>query len=490
MKNLSIVILNAVILILTSNTAFAGTDKKRPNIVFILVDDLGWSDLGCYGSEYYSTPRIDELAGEGMKFTSAYMMPTCSPSRASLMTGLYPQRTGIYTVDAYAKTPIEMEKLKVKPSEEYLKPENITIAEVLKKAGYVTGSFGKWHLGDNEATYPQGQGFDVNMGGCEAGAPTTYFSPFKGIKFIDVKEKGQYLTKVLTDGALKFIEDNKKKPFFLYFPFYQVHVPVNALKEWVNKYSNIKPSGEQDNPNYGAMVSYMDYSVGRVLDKLKELHLSKNTIVILTSDNGGQIMVTSNFPLKGQKGNLSEGGIRVPLIVRWPDKVKPNTTCKVPVTVVDYFPTIAEMANVKLPSEELVDGESFIPLLKGKSKLKRDAIFWYLPVYNGNGISNSNLWQPPGAAIRMGNWKLIENFEDHSTELYNLKKDIGETHNLSNKYVKKRQQLLAKLKKWQKETHARIPYEENPAFNKQLLNWIPKANTRIIGEVERRTVIK
>ena len=415
--------------------------NNKPNIVFFLVDDMGWSDLGCYGSKYYQTPTINKLAEEDMMFSSAYMMPTCSPSRASLMTGKYPPRTGIYTVDGYASTPVEFQKVQGIKSEKYLTSDETTIAEVLKQAGYTTGHFGKWHLGDTPETYPTGQGFDVNMAGCEVGSPQSYFSPFNGIENIDVKEEGRYLTEVLTDSACRFIDKNREGPFFLYFPFYQVHVPVHAKRKWVEKYRDSMPSGWQDNPNYGAMISYMDYSVGRVLKKLDELGLSENTIIILTSDNGGQIMVPSNAPLRGQKGNLYEGGIRVPLIVKWPGKVRLGSRCDVPVTVVDYFPTLLEMSGTAVPNT-IVDGESIVPLLHGKSTLERHALFWHLASYNGNGRSNSTLWQPPGGAIRKGPWKLIENFEDGSVELYNLKEDIGETTDVSDGNPRKTMSFL------------------------------------------------
>lgn len=483
-------ILCLFLVLFTVTMAEAKPENNRPNIIVILVDDLGWSDLGCFGSQYYMTPNIDKLTEQGMKFTSAYMMPTCSPSRASLMTGEYPPRTGIFSVDVYAYAPLKMRKLKGIPSKRYLVSEDVTIAEVLKNAGYKTGSFGKWHLGNNEETYPTNQGFDVNVGGCEAGSPKSYFSPFKKIKNIDVKEEGKYITEVLTDSVCAFIQGNKDKPFFIYFPFYQVHVPVHAKKEWVEKYQGKEGFYGQNNPNYGAMVSYMDYSVGRVLDKLEELNLSKNTIVVLTSDNGGQIMVTSNTPLNGQKGNLYEGGIRVPLIVKWPGKTKPGSSSDVPVTVVDYFPTLAEMAGAAIPENKITDGESIVPLLNGDNHLNREAIFWHLTSYNGNGRSNSYLWQTPGGAIRKGNWKLIENFEDNSIELYNLKKDIGETKNLSHKNPQKANELLTDLKNWQKEVGAPMPTELNPGFEPESLNWLDKWSTRIVEQAEKQTLVK
>lgn len=463
---------------------------EKPNIVFFLVDDLGWNDLGCYGSKYYATPNIDKLADGGMMFTAAYMMPTCSPSRASLMTGKYPPRTGIYTVDAYSSTPLEFQKVKGMKSKKYLVPNDMTIAEVLKNVGYTTGHFGKWHLGDMPKTYPKAQGFDVNVGGSEAGSPKSFFSPFHNIKNIGENENGKYLTEVLTDEACKFIDENKEKSFFLYFPFYQVHVPVHAKMEWVGKYVDKVPFKEQNNPNYGAMVSYMDYSVGRIMDKLADLGLQENTIVVLTSDNGGQIMVTSNAPLKGQKGNLSEGGIRVPLIVKWPGKIEPATKCDEPVTVVDYFPTLAEIGGADISSYKDIDGESFMPLLKGEKHLNRKAIFWHLTSYNGNGRSNSMLWQPPGGAIRKGDWKLIENFEDGRVQLYNLKKDIGEKTDLSQINLRKKSELLKDLKAWQNQINAPIPSEYNPNYKKESRDWINKSNNRNTEEAKRLTLIK
>lgn len=484
-----------IITIIFFGIAFNGETKafkniSKPNIVIFLADDLGWSDISCFGSKYYITPNLDKLSEEGVKFTSAYMMPTCSPSRASLMTGEYPPRTGVYTVEAYAHTPDRMKKLKSIQSEKFLNPEDITIAEVLQNTGYKTGHFGKWHLGDSPETYPLAKGFDVNVGGCEAGAPNSFFSPYGNIKNIDDPEGGRYLTDFLTEKACDFIENHKNESFFLYFPFYQVHVPVHAKKEWVEKYKGKPGFGEQNNPAYGAMVSYMDYSVGRVLDKIEELGLSKNTIVVFASDNGGQIMVTSNTPLKGQKGNLYEGGIRVPLIIKWPGIIKSGTTCDVPVTVVDFFPTLAEMAGADIPESKLIDGESIVPLLRGRKKLEREAIFWHLPSYNGNGRANSFLWQAPRGAVRKGNWKLIENFEDGSIELYNLKNDIGETKNLSNKKPKKVKELLTVLKNWQKEMDAPIPTELNPDFDPESLDWLDKWNTRIIEQAEKQTLIK
>ena len=480
-------VLSILMLVLSGANA---QKNNQPNIVFFLVDDMGWIDLGCYGSNYYETPNIDKLAKEGMRFTSAYMMPTCSPSRACLMTGEYPPRNGIYSVDAYAATPLKMQKVKGIKSKKYISSEKLTIAEVLKNAGYTTGHFGKWHLGNTVETYPLAQGFDTNIAGCETGAPKSFFSPFGNVKNISPQEDGTYLPDVLTEGACRFIEKNKNNPFFLYFPFYLVHVPLHAKKEWVNNYAEKNGSGSQNIPAYGAMVSYMDFCVGRVLKKIEALDLAENTMVIFTSDNGGQIVATSNSPLKGQKGNLYEGGIRVPLIVKWPGKVKKATQNDHPVTVVDFYPTLAEVSGVDLPKKKQIDGESMVPLLTGKGKLKRESIFWHLTSYNGNGRSNSLLWQPPAGAIRKGNWKLIENFEDGSLQLYNLKRDIGEKENLADKYPEKTKELLKKLKTWQEETKAPVPKEANPLFEESSIEWIVKQNIRNMNEVEKLTIIR
>ncbi|RKZ83902.1 MAG: aryl-sulfate sulfohydrolase, partial [Gammaproteobacteria bacterium] len=266
--------------------------------------------------------------------------------------------------------------------------------------------------------------------------------------------------------------------------------PLHAKKEWVEKYEGKHPYGGQSVPAYGAMVSYMDDCVGRVLDKLDELGLTENTVIFFVSDNGGQIVATSNSPLRGQKGNLYEGGIRVPLIVKWPKKVKPGSIVDVPLSVVDFYPTLAEITGANIPEDKLIDGESMVPLLTDKGVLKREAIFWHLPSYNGNGLSNSSLWQTPGGAIRRGKWKLIEGFEDGSLQLFNLESDIGETMNLSSQYPGMANELLEELKAWQKSTNAPIPGEDNSQFEESSRDWISRANTRNLKETERLTVIR
>lgn len=465
---------------------------STPNIVFILIDDLGWKDLGCYGSTYYETPNIDKLANTGVMFTDAYAMPTSAPSRASLMTGKYPPKTGIYTVDAYASTPVNMQKIKGIKSKKFIDEREVTLAEVLKQAGYTNGHFGKWHLGDKPETYPLSQGFDVNVAGCESGAPKSYFAPFVNIKNIAPQDSGTYLTDVLMREALQFMEDNKLTPFFLYFPFYEVHVPLHSKKKWVDKYNNKEGDGFGQNvAEYAAMISYVDHCVGEMISYLDKLQLVDNTIIIITSDNGGQIVSTSNLPLRGQKGNLYEGGIRVPLIVNWLGKVSPGAVVDTPVSIIDFYPTLAEIAGVSRFCPHDIDGESLISLLFQQDNLKRSALYWHLISYNGNGRTNSKLWQFPGGAIRKGEWKLIENFENGDVELYNLMDDIGETNNLAEIYPDIKFDLLKELKNWQKKYKALIPDKSNPHFDiKSESNRWTNSNIRNNKELQRLKLVR
>jgi arylsulfatase A-like enzyme len=465
----------------------AESDERAPNIIFIMVDDLGWMDLGCMGSSYYMTPNIDKLSKGGATFTDAYMMPTCSPSRACFVTGQYPPRHGIYSVDGYACTPSKMQKVKGIRSNRFIDHEQVTFAEILKEAGYATAHIGKWHLGNDSETFPTGQGYDVNVGGGESGCPRNYFDPYQNVDHIKTGNKGEYLTDRLGDESCKFISANKDKPFMLSLCFYAVHVPLQAKKQDIAAYDDVPASGGQDNPVYGAMVSAVDRNVGKVLDAVTRLGLDGNTVIMLVSDNGGQTMCTSNKPLRGQKGNIYEGGIRVPLIVSWKGKVRPGVKCAVPVTVVDFYPTILDIAGLlkdnriagsvptyggKGLSELEVDGESILPLATETGKLTRDAIYWHLPGYNGRGDCNANIWQVPAGAIRKGKWKLIENFEDGTVELYDLSKDIGEQKNLAAAHPELASRLLANLKSWQKQVSAPIPDEPNDKFNPDSRQWV------------------
>jgi len=429
--------------------------QRRPNIVFILVDDLGWTDLGCFGSTFYRTPNIDRLAQEGMRFTSAYAAcPVCSPTRASILTGKYPARLHL-TDWIPGRTP---PGLKMRPPDwtPYLPLGEVTLAEALKPAGYVSASVGKWHLGGPEL-YPEKQGFDFNFGGCELGAPPSYFYPYQ-VPNIRNGKKGEYLTDRLTDEALAFLENSRSRPFFLYLAHYAVHTPIEAKPDIAARYrTRVRPGQAHSHPGYAAMIESVDESVGRVLRKLEELDLGKDTIVFFTSDNGGVVgrqHITSNEPLREEKATLYEGGIRVPLIVRWPGVVKPGSVCHAPVISVDFFPTILEMCGLPAPAGATLDGLSLLPLLKQSGQLPDRALYWHYPHYN---FHQPLIPTRPCGAIRRGDFKLVEFYEDGFVELYNLREDIGERSNLAGVLPEKAAELRRDLEAWRKSVGAQMP---------------------------------
>jgi arylsulfatase A-like enzyme len=436
---------------------------ERPNVVIILADDLGWADLGCYGSKYHKTPHLDKLAAGGARFTNAYAAcHVCSPTRAAILTGVYPTRMNL--TDFLPGRADRPDQKLLKPAIAQEIPKSTpTLAEVLKKAGYATGHVGKWHVGGKGAG-PLQRGFDLNIAGDSSGAPRSYFAPYKArdTEFMPGLEKapeGEYLTDRLTAEAEKFIEANKDRPFFLYFAHYTVHIPLQAKPEVVAKYKQGKP-GEQGNPLYAAMIESLDDSVGRVLAKLDELKLAEKTVVIFTSDNGGLCVIegpntppTINAPLREGKGYLYEGGLRVPLIVRWPGVSKAGDTIAAPVHSIDYFPTLCEACGAR--SESAVDGVNIAPLFKGAA-VKRDALFWHYPHYSNQGGR-------PGGAVRAGDYKLVEFYENGRRELYDLKKDPGESRNLIESNADTGKELAAKLEAWRKDTGARMP-KPNPDY--------------------------
>jgi arylsulfatase A-like enzyme len=440
--------------------------QNTPNFVFIFIDDMGWKDVGFMGSKYYETPNIDKLAGQGVVFTSAYAnAPNCAPTRACLMSGQYTPRHGVYTVGNSERGKARLRKLIPIRNKRTLAPEVVTIAEALKSAGYVTASIGKWHLGRGTETGPEGQGFDVSIAGNRAGMTRRHFSPYRLANLSDGPE-GEYLTDRLTDESLKFIEANRDKPFFLYLSHYAVHTPIQAKKPVIDKYRNKEPDGGQNNPTFAAMVESVDQSVGRVMKRLDELGLTDNTVVIFFSDNGGVFGITSMEPLRGGKGTLYEGGIREPMIVRWPGKTRAGSVCDVPVIGIDFYPTMLDIAGAPKPAGQVLDGESIVPLLKGDKGLKRDAIFWHFPAYLQRNYGWKETWRTtPAGVIRRGDWKLIEYFEDGRLELYNLKDDIGEQNNLAHKMPDKTRQLHGLLKQWRKSVNAPVPTELNPAYS-------------------------
>lgn len=453
----SIVVLG--LLMLVGGNAAA---SERLNVVVILADDLGWSDLGCYGSKYHRTPNLDRLAAEGMRLTQAYAAaPICSPSRAAILTGKHPARLNL--TDWLPGRPDRPDQKLLRPRiVQQLPAGETTLPAALKAAGYTTGHIGKWHLG-GEGSLPQQRGFSSNIAGDQTGSPRSYFAPYQNrqgrMPGLEQAPEGEYLTDRLTAEAEKFLEANRDRPFFLYLAHYAVHIPLRAKADLVAKYKK-GPPGEQGNPLYAAMIESLDDSVGRVLKKLAELKLADRTLVIFTSDNGGLCVIegpntppTINSPLREGKGHLYEGGLRVPLIIRWPGVIKPGGICPEPVCGIDFLPTILEACGVKCESKP--DGISLIPALKGKA-LKRHALYWHYPHYSNQGGR-------PGSAVRAGDFKLIEFLESGRRELFDVKKDPGESRNLSENQPKLVEELGRKLAAWRKEVGARM-MKPNPEF--------------------------
>ena len=459
-----------------------GRNRGKLNFVFILIDDMGWTDAACYGSELYETPNIDRLASEGVRFTDAYAAcPVCSPTRASILTGKYPARLNI--TDWIGGS----QKGMLLPAEyEHQMPlEEFTIAEAFKEVGYATCFIGKWHLGDDPRFFPENQGFDLNVAGHGAGHPVSYFYPYKNrgganpywdVPGLEDGEEGEYLTDRLTEEALKFLDEYGKRPFLLYLSHYAVHTPIQSKEYLTERYrtkvaglpprqgpTHIPESGYgitkqfQDNPAYAGMIHSTDESVGRVMRKLEELGVAENTVVIFMSDNGGLSTLarsrnspTANVPLRAGKGWLYEGGIREPMIVWWPGVVKAGSVCREPVISTDFYPTMLEMAGLDPVPEQHMDGKSLVPLLHGGNSLNREAIYWHFPHYHGSG-------NRPSGAVRTGDYKLVKWFEDGRVELYNIREDIGEKNDLADAMPRKATELRDMLHTWRREVDARMP---------------------------------
>ena len=462
--------ITGIMLILTTVLIFSfiscNRRKQKPNIVFILADDQGWKDAGFMGSKFYETPAIDRLAASGKIFTNAYSnAPNCAPSRAALLTGLYSPRTGIYTVGSSERGKSVYRRLIPIPNKTILDTSFTTIAEVLKQNGYVCASIGKWHLGEDPLTGPLNQGFDKNIGGWHLGHPKSYFSPY-GNPALEDGSKGEYLTDRLTEEAIKFIKENRSKPFFLYFPHYAVHTPLQGKDSIIQKFKNKPPDGEQKNPVYASMVKSLDESVGKIVQTLSDLDIVKNTLVIFTSDNGGYGPATSMKPLRGSKGMLYEGGIREPFIVSWPGRIKAGKKSEEPILFIDLFPTLLRITHSKYNKEIPFDGIALDKLFLKNQPLGKRPLFWYFPAYLERYKGVPDIWRTtPVAAVRYGDWKLIRFFEREEPELYNLKEDIGETNDLSKKYPEQRVELDSILHYWIKITHASVPVTWNPEFD-------------------------
>ncbi|MCP4782072.1 MAG: sulfatase [Fuerstiella sp.] len=478
----------------TSGVTIAA-QQAHTNFVFFLVDDLGWADIGCFGSTFHETPHIDALAAAGMKFTAGYAAcPVCSPTRASIMTGRHPVRVDITdwipgSTAARAYNP----RFQQISDRDNLALQEVTIAEALREQGYQTFFAGKWHLG-SEGHLPTDQGFDINIGGHHRGSPPGgYYSPFRN-PYLKDKPQQEYLTERLTDESISFLKQrNPDEPFLLYLSYYNVHTPIQPYRKRIDHYEDKakqafddpqqSPIAEhrglsrsrQDNAQLASMVAAVDDSVGRIGAALTDMKLSDNTVVIFFSDNGGlctlaRIGPGCNLPLRSGKGWLYEGGIREPMIIKAPGITRPGSVCGQPVISTDFFPTMLELADIPLQPKQHADGTSLVPLLKGEDHIAHNPLTWHYPHYHGS------TWTP-GAAIRDGDWKLIELYEFGATELYNLKDDLGETTDLSDSHPEKAAELKAKLKTWQTKLKARMPMA-NPAYNPDAPFMPPAKKTR------------
>jgi arylsulfatase A-like enzyme len=446
------------------------TQPPPTNVLFFLIDDLGWKDLGCFGSNYYQTPNIDGLAREGMRFTDGYAAcNVCSPTRAAIMTGKYPARlllTQWLPAGRWSRTDHQLREGRYLSN---LPLEEVTIAEALRDAGYRTAFMGKWHLGTETYYYPEHQGFDVNVAGRDYGAPGSYFYPFEGSWKIPSTgqtlhkqsplpgKKGDYLVDRLAEEAERFIRNNADKPFFLVLSHYAVHTPLQGKPEKTARYEKTARDERQGKPAYAAMVESVDESVGRVMRTLREMKLDKRTLIIFTSDNGGFARATDNAPLRANKGTNYEGGIRVPVIIKWPGRTQPGTISREPVISTDFYPTILAATGQAARPHQHMDGRSLVPILTGNASLDRDALFWHYPHYNRHPQSS------PSGVIREGDWKLIESFETGEFSLYNLARDIGETTDLSAEEPERVAALYKKLEAWRDEVGA-DPMKPNPTY--------------------------
>ena len=463
-------LLAALAVLLVGGVVVRGADPpaRPPNVIVVLVDDMGWKDLSCQGSSFYRTPHIDRLAASGTRFTHGYAAcPVCSPTRAALLSGQWPAR--LHLTDWIAGHEVPEAKLLIPDWTKHLPLEVVTVAERLKSAGYATATIGKWHLG-GEGFGPELQGFDANLGGTARGQPPTYFSPYRIPTLTDGPE-GEYLTDREADEAVAFIETNRERPFFLYLPHHAVHTPLEAKPEaerrWID--AGGKPDREarkglrvggdsgpgQVNATYAAMVESVDDSIGRIVAALDRLSLSDSTAIVFTSDNGGLLPVTDNRPLRAGKGSAYDGGVRVPLVVRWPGVTPPGTTSDEPAITPDIAATILDLTGVGPAPGQPLDGTSLAPALAG-GRLDRHAIYWHYPHYHPGGAT-------PFSAIRSGDWRLVRFHEDGHDELYDLREDPGERIDRATSDPSRAAGLARDLEAWLAETGAQMP-TPNPAF--------------------------
>lgn len=432
---------------------------ERPNFVIVLADDLGWTDLGCQGSEYYETPHIDRLADEGLTLSSFYVCQNCAPTRAALMSGQYAPRTGVYTVGSFDRGKAQNRGMNTPPNLTQLPLDKITFAQLLQSEGYVTGMFGKWHLGTDEEHHPAQRGFT------EAIVSNGRHFKIRTNPSVEV-DPATYMADFVTDRAVDFIERHQDEHFLLYVPHFAVHTPIQAKEELITRYREKDPVGGHNNPTYAAMIHSVDESVGRIVEALEAAGIRDNTMVIFMSDNGGlggynipgtdrRKGITDNTPLRGGKGNLYEGGVRVPWIASWPDAIPAGSSSDQPAVHVDLYPTLLELANVDPPADYPLDGTSIAALLKNPDAgIEHGPIYWHFPGYLESYIPEDTWRTTPVSTIRDGDFKLLEFFEDNRIELYNLKEDIGETNNLAQEMPEKTKELHDRLKQWREETNA------------------------------------
>jgi len=444
----------------------SASSQAKPNIIYINADDLGVMDVG-FNSARYHTPSIDKLRAEGMLFTEAYApAANCAPSRAACMSGQYSPRTGVYTVGRSDRGKSEQRKLIPIKNIEHLALDNLTLAGALQAGGYKTIHLGKWHLGQD----PRQQGFDINIGGDASGSPAGgYFVPFKKGSMVPYNEQyppGTHRVDIFADHAAKFMRKNRTKPFFMYMAFYSVHSRLEPVPELIGRYE-----GLDVNATYASMIEKMDQGIGKILDELDALGLKKNTLVLFTSDNGGICKISKQTPYRAGKGSYFEGGTRVPLVVRWPGKVVPGSTCNVPVIGLDFYPTFLGVAGLPIPENKMLDGASLLPLLAQTEGFPSRALFWHFPIYlqkyaGKEDDSHDPLFRTrPGSAMRQGKWKLHEYFEEGTIELYDLEADLGERTNVAASHPEKAAALYRQLKQWREEMNAPVPTKLNPKYN-------------------------
>lgn len=447
-------------------------DNEKPNVVLIVADDLGWSDLSYMGSTYYETPNIDKLSKSGMTFYNGYASSAnCAPSRASMLTGKYHPFHGIYTVKNSDRGNKKTRKIIPIKTKTKLELEYFILPEMLKSKGYSTGHFGKWHMGP-KGYYPENMGFDINIGGNEHGGPGSYFSPYKYPNMSN-GPKDEYLTDRIGDEVVKFIEKNKENNFFAYVPFFSVHTPIQSKKSIQEKYSNKIGDKNHNRADYAGMIHSLDENIGKILDKIDQSGLSKNTLIIFTSDNGGIRAISNQYPIRAGKGSYYEGGIKVPMIFSWPEKIKAGSTSNERISNIDFYPTIKKIIGYNETID--LDGENLTPIFNSKALKKRELYFHfpiYLEPYNVHLDSGSDpLFRTrPGSVIIKDNWKLHHYYEDNNFELYNLENDISESKNLIDINKEKKAELLNNLDNWLKKNNAPIPNKLNPFYNQKYVD--------------------